>query len=112
MVTADRIDAELIEDARAVLDDIVSWKLVPPRWDVVAAFLRNLLAALDTDDAEGFRDAVLELELTGPARYTRVGHAEATVTSARDDVLELVGAVVDGLDVDRSLSEDTAEGHD
>jgi hypothetical protein len=66
-------DEELVEDARAVLRDVASWRLTEARWATVAEVLTALAGALESGDTEGFRTATIELELVSPTRITRIG---------------------------------------
>ncbi|MEV0168103.1 CATRA system-associated protein [Nonomuraea fuscirosea] len=67
------LDAEATADALDVLEDLPEWELVPARWERVRDILDSLEAALRTRDPEAAREAIADLELSGPVRVTRIG---------------------------------------
>lgn len=70
------LDAETVEDALDVVQDLVLWELTPQRWGRVQEILANIAAALTARDAVALREAVAELELSGPVRALRIGSKE------------------------------------
>src|SRR5262245_22139687 len=71
-------DSETVNDALGVLGDLPLWQLSPPRWAQVGQTLDQLATAYLTGDVYGFRDAVADLELSGPVRALRIGSTQAT----------------------------------
>ncbi|WP_214404711.1 CATRA system-associated protein [Pseudonocardia lacus] len=68
------IDDELREDALELFADLLQWRLAPARWDQVASRLTAIETALADNDVPALREAIADLELTGPVRATRIGH--------------------------------------
>jgi hypothetical protein len=68
-------DAETVDDALDVLQDLVLWELAPQRWEQVGEILERITAALAARDADDLREAVADLELSGPVRALRIGSA-------------------------------------
>jgi hypothetical protein len=66
-------DAETVGDALDVLQDLVLWELAPPRWAQVERILDRIATALAARDAEDLRDAIADLELSGPVRALLIG---------------------------------------
>lgn len=73
-----RWDDETVQDAIDVLQDLVLWELTAQRWEHAARILDRIAAALSARDVEELRDAVAELELSGPVRLSRIGSALKT----------------------------------
>jgi CATRA-associated small protein len=71
----DEWDAETVGDALDVLQDLVLWELAPQRWAQVEQILDRIAQALGARDAEDLRDAIADLELSGPVRVLRIGSA-------------------------------------
>jgi hypothetical protein len=71
-------DADTVADALYVLDEMPDWRLAPPRWKRVLLILDRLSGALARADAEQIRDAVADLELSGPTRIQQIGTADRT----------------------------------
>ena len=90
----DDIDAETREDALDVLGDLLHWQLPPARWQQVASVLTELEIAWRARDAAAVREAVADLELSGPVRATRIGSAP---TGASPDVKDRIDALVHSL---------------
>jgi hypothetical protein len=88
-------DAETVEDALAVLEDLLDWELAPPRWERAAGMLATISAALAADDPEALREAVADLELGGPTRILRIG--SKTTTGIPDQILDLRNVLVHSL---------------
>ncbi|MBO3747407.1 hypothetical protein J5X84_15120 [Streptosporangiaceae bacterium NEAU-GS5] len=65
----------LRDEAVATLRQATAWRLPPARWDKAAAILEALSIALGAGDAAEFQSAIIELELAGPTRITRIGAA-------------------------------------
>lgn len=67
----------LAEEERAealeTLADVVEWRLPVERWDHVADIVETLAQAFAYGDMAGFRDGVIDLEMVGPVRVTRIG---------------------------------------
>ncbi|MEU6021934.1 CATRA system-associated protein [Micromonospora sp. NPDC047134] len=72
----ERWDAETVDDALHVLQDIVLWELIPERWEHIGSLLSRLSATLDTGEVDQAREALIELELSGPVRANRIGQTE------------------------------------
>jgi len=68
-------DAETIDDALEKLQDLVLWQLAPQRWDQVDRILGRMAAAMAAGDEDEMREAVADLELSGPTRILRIGSA-------------------------------------
>jgi hypothetical protein len=64
---------EVRQDAVSVLQDVLSWRLSTARWDVIAGSVEALATYLDLGDLAAARDIVIQLELAGPVRITRIG---------------------------------------
>ena len=60
-------------DGLSVLQDMLSWRLSTARWDAIAGSVEALATYLDLGDLAGARDIVIQLELAGPVRITRIG---------------------------------------
>ncbi len=86
---------EAVQDAVDVLQDLVLWEMAPQRWDRVAEILERIAVASVTLDAGALREAVLELELSGPVRINRIG--SKTVTGIPQPVLERRNTLVHAL---------------
>jgi hypothetical protein len=71
-------DAETVQDAVDVLDDLVLWELAPQRWEQVDRILAWIDRALRARDGDDLRAAVAELELSGPVRILRIGGNQQT----------------------------------
>ena len=68
---------EVGQDALSVLQDILGWKLSPARWEGIAGSVEALAAYLDLGDMAAAREIVIQLELAGPVRITRIGAVPA-----------------------------------
>lgn len=66
-------DAVTVADALDALAKVPAWQLSSPRWDQVGVILDRMTAALAAGDAPAVRDAVIDLELSGPLRIEPVG---------------------------------------
>ena len=66
-------DAESVGDALDVLRDLLWWELVPARWERVDRLLVRIAAAFAAGDATELREAVADLELSGPVKAIRIG---------------------------------------
>jgi hypothetical protein len=55
-------------DAADVLPDVLDWELTPRRWQMVERAVGELAETLTSQDREGIRRAVADLELAGPVR--------------------------------------------
>lgn len=64
---------EVRQDAVSVLQDMLSWRLSAARWDAIAGSVEALATYLDLGDLAAARDIVIQLELAGPVRITRIG---------------------------------------
>jgi len=71
------LDAETVDDALDVLQDLVLWELAPRRWEQVGEILDRITAALAAHDADDLREALAHLELS-PVRALRIGSAGTT----------------------------------
>jgi hypothetical protein len=67
--------AQVRQDARSVLQDMLSWRLSAARWEAIAGSVEALAAYLDLGDLAAAREIVIQLELAGPVRITRIGAA-------------------------------------
>jgi hypothetical protein len=65
--------AEVRQDALSVLRDLLSWELSEARWEGIAGSVEALAAYLDLGDLADAREMVIQLELAGPVRITRIG---------------------------------------
>ena len=97
-------DAETVGDALDLLQDLVLWELVPGRWEQVGAILDRITAALTTHDAEQLRDAVADLELSGPVRALRIGSTGER--GIPEPVLDRRNTLVHTLAEERKLAEE------
>ncbi|MFF5295257.1 CATRA system-associated protein [Paractinoplanes globisporus] len=95
-------DAETVQDAVNALQDIVLWTLTPQRWEHVAALLERIDTAYATRDAGELRNAVAELELSGPVRIMRIG--STTATGVPQPVLDRRNTLVHSLTSERKRS--------
>ncbi|MGW0239872.1 CATRA system-associated protein [Micromonospora chalcea] len=59
---------DLLDDLRDVLDDMDEWRLDPTAWAHVDTLLGRVEAALSAGKAVAIREAVADLELSGPTR--------------------------------------------
>ena len=66
-------DDETLGDALDVLQDLVLWELVPQRWEQVEKILARIGTAMASHDVDDLRDAVADLELSGPVRLSMIG---------------------------------------
>lgn len=98
-VSRDDLDAETVADALDVLADVPEWELAPARWDRVREIMDRLIAAIRAGDLTGCRDAIADLELSGPVRLLRIGSVEAT--GIPQPVLDLRNTLVRSLRPDR-----------
>lgn len=108
MTSPEDWDAETVGDALDVLQDLVLWELGPERWQQVDAILGRITSALATRDIEDLRDAVADLELSGPVRALRIGS-----TSERgipEPVLERRNTLVYALTEERQVATGTEAG--
>ncbi|GIF23187.1 hypothetical protein BJ973_000457 [Actinoplanes tereljensis] len=92
-------DYETVQDAVDVLQDLVLWEMSTQRWEHVAAILGRIDAALGARDADELRQAVAELEISGPVRILRIGGK--TVTGVPQPVLDLRNTLVHKLTPER-----------
>lgn len=102
-------DADTLADALDVLAEVPAWKLSPQRWDQVLAVLDRMAAAFRGGDAQELRDAVADLELSGPTRIQRVGTKETTGTP--DQVVGRLGALVHSLGTQQRTASATKDAH-
>jgi hypothetical protein len=65
--------ADIARDALSVLDDVLAWRMSAARWEGIAASVEVLAASLRTGDLVAAQAAVVQLELAGPVRTTRIG---------------------------------------
>ena len=74
-MTESRTDerAAVSQDALSVLHDVLEWQLSGTRWEGIAGSVEALAASLSTGDLAAAREAVIQLELAGPVRITRIG---------------------------------------
>jgi hypothetical protein len=99
-------DDETAQDAVDVLRDLVLWEMTAQRWEHVAEILRRIDTALTAGDADELREAVAELELSGPVRILRIG--SKTVTGIPQPVLDRRNTLVHALTAGRSDERQTA----
>lgn len=66
-------DPETTADALEMLADLAGWTLAPARWDEVDRILARIDRVLVAGDAQSLRDALIDLELAGPVKATRIG---------------------------------------
>jgi len=92
-------DDETVDDALDVLQDLVLWELVPERWDQVDRLLTRIGEAFAAADADEFRAAVADLELSGPVRALRIGGTN--VIGIQEPVLERRNTLVHTLNQQR-----------
>lgn len=88
-------DADTIADALDVLAAVPAWELSPQRWDRVRLILDRMAAVITGGDAQDLRDAVAELQLSGPRRIRRVG--SDVRTGVPDQVVQRVDKLVHAL---------------
>ncbi|MEV7628708.1 CATRA system-associated protein [Actinoplanes sp. NPDC089786] len=98
------LDRETVDDALDVLRDIVLWELTPQRWEQVTLILGRLADALAAGDPEELRDAVADLELSGPTRALRIGGTETG--GIPEPVLERRNTLVHSLSRDQPKDDD------
>ena len=91
----ERWDDETIQDAVDVLQDLVLWEMSPQRWEHIAGVLQRIDSALAGRDPAELREAVTELEISGPARMLRIGTKQTT--GIPPQVLERRNALVHSL---------------
>ncbi len=102
-------DAETVGDALDVLQEIVLWELLPERWEQVGRILDRITAALAANDVEDLRDAVADLELTGPVRALRIGGTGER--GIPEPVLERRNTLVHALTEERRAAPGTEADH-
>ena len=95
----DNWDTETVDDALDVLQDLVLWELVPERWELVDRLLGRIGAAFVAGDADELREAVADLELSGPVRALRIGGT--TVQGIPEPVLDRRNTLVHTLSQQR-----------
>jgi hypothetical protein len=108
-------DAEAVQDAVDVLQDVVLWDLAPARWVNVQRAMQRMHAAIESGDVDELRDATNDMENGGgPVRQVRIG--TNMVTGVPPQILERRNELVHALTgepvpepVTRSVPE---EGHD
>lgn len=98
------LDAETVGDALDVLQDLVLWELAPERWEHVGVVLGHITTALAGREAEALRDAVADLELSGPVRALRIGSADEH--GIPEPVLELRNTLVHRLTREQRRTEE------
>lgn len=96
----DHVDAETVDDALDVLDDLATWKQSRHRWDDVLPILERMAAALDAGDDEALRDAIADLDLSKPIRVEKIGSGKAVEPPER--VRDLQATLVHKLAQERS----------
>lgn len=64
---------EVRRDALSVLQDVLNWHLSSARWDGIADSIEALTASLGLGDIAAVQETVIQLELAGPVRITRIG---------------------------------------
>jgi hypothetical protein len=101
------IDPDLRHDAVSALGDALRWRLSPERWSEVDSVVDRMTSAVRTDDVEELRAAVIDLELAGPVRITRIGDPQAR--PAPEPVRERVNHLVHDLDEPPHEGGDPAE---
>ena len=81
-----------IAEAVDVIEDVLEWELTEARWNEVSRITAVVRAAMEAADAQTFRAAVVDLELFGPHRFTRLGMTPRVPAPAplRDQLNELV----------------------
>lgn len=65
--------AEVRRDALSVLRDVLGWRLSAARWEGIAGSVEALAASLELSDLAAAEGMVIQLELAGPVRVTRIG---------------------------------------
>jgi hypothetical protein len=69
-------DPQARAEAAELLADVLDWRLPANRWAEVGQLVSVLAAASAEDSAVALREAMMELELAGPVRVTRIGAAD------------------------------------
>jgi hypothetical protein len=92
-------DAETVDDALDVLQDLVLWELVPERWDQVDHLLTRIAQAFAAGDADELRQTLADLELSGPVRALRIGGTP--VNGIPEPVLDRRNTLVHNLSQER-----------
>ncbi|MFI0483522.1 CATRA system-associated protein [Actinomadura sp. 9N215] len=67
------VTSETIDDALAVLGDLLVWKFSSERWERVESIVVRMREAVDAHDEAALVEATVDLELAGPTRITRIG---------------------------------------
>ena len=95
-----RIDDELREDVLDVLEDLLSWRLAPARWERVEHGITAVERALAGRDPTALREAVAELDLAGPVRTPRIGSVpeDEPPPHVRDRAITLVHSLGGSVD--------------
>jgi len=97
-------DDETVQDAVDVLRDLVLWEMTSQRWAHVEEVLRRIGAALAARDGRELREAVAELEISGPVRMLRIGSKPAEGIPA--PVLDRRNVLVHSLTADERPEDD------
>jgi hypothetical protein len=100
-------DAETLGDALDVLQDLVLWELVPQRWEQVEQLLDRMQVAIASRDAGDLRDAVADLELSGPVRVSLIG--STPIRGIPEPVLERRNSLVHALTLEQARRSATTE---
>jgi hypothetical protein len=103
-------DAETVDDALDVLQDLVLWELVPERWARVDSIIDRITVALAARDAGDLRDAVADLELSGPIRALRIGSTGER--GIPEPVLDRRNSLVHALTAEKKAAARTEAGRD
>ncbi|MGK5685120.1 CATRA system-associated protein [Actinoplanes sp. URMC 104] len=97
-------DDETVRDAVDVLQDLVLWEMSAQRWEHVEATLHRIERALADGDAAELREAVAELEVSGPVRILRIG--TRTTTGIPPRTLDRRNALVHALTTARTAEDE------
>ncbi|KOT79755.1 hypothetical protein ADK70_29930 [Streptomyces rimosus subsp. pseudoverticillatus] len=90
------MDRSLREDALALLQEALTWRLSADRWPTIERHVRSMAAALAAADPDQFVDALQDLESDGPVRAQRI--EDVAPHPAPEPVRERIHQLVHTLD--------------
>jgi hypothetical protein len=94
---------QIRQDALTIVRQIREWEVPEARWNVIAATLATLSAALDAENLKAAAEATIQLELSAPVRLIRIG---APVQPPPAPVRERLNELVYRLSGERETEDD------
>ncbi|PSL52112.1 hypothetical protein B0I31_11564 [Saccharothrix carnea] len=98
------LEEEVVDHARAVLDDLLGWEMTGQGWREVAELVADLTEAVRSGASDAVHDATEDLAVVAPVRATRIG--EEPVVPPPPFVLERRSETLDSLRANENVEGD------